>query len=345
MISLRNFLAATAATLLAACSLGSTVRTGPRADSVPGKLPVPEDGARLADDAVLLRGHYVLGAQPDGNSVVFAAPDGLVVVDTGRHPAHAEALLAVAAKAQRPIVAIVNTHWHLDHVGGNPRLRVAHPGLRVLASNAIEGAMGGFLKGYRTQLNQALAKAKSDAERAQFRAEIALIDQGKALYPDERIAAAGTRTLGGRAFHVGVETNAVTAGDVWLLDRNARLLVAGDLVTLPAPFLDTACPARWQAALKRLEAQPFDRLVPGHGPMLDRAGFVRYRTAFDNLLACAASTADAGTCVAGWHRDADPLIKAGKDREAADALLKYYLAKVLRGPDAARTAKRCAKLR
>jgi glyoxylase-like metal-dependent hydrolase (beta-lactamase superfamily II) len=303
-------------------------------------LPVPADGQRLSADTVLLRGHYIPGRQPDGNSVVFAAPDGLVVVDTGRHPAHADALLDVATRAGKPIVAVVNTHWHLDHVGGNPRLRAAHPGLKVYASPAIEGAMGDFLRTYRKQLVQANAAAKDDDERARYRAEMALIDQGKALYPDVRIHSTGQRTLGGRDFLVGFEADAVTGGDVWLLDREARLLVAGDLVTLPAPFLDTACPKRWQAALARLEQQPFDRLVPGHGPVLDRAGVARYRRGFDGLLACAASKADAATCIAGWHREIDPLMDAA-ERKAADALLGYYLGQVLRGKDAARRAKKC----
>jgi glyoxylase-like metal-dependent hydrolase (beta-lactamase superfamily II) len=342
MPSIRTVFAALGvASILAACALAPSVRTT-RPDAG-ARLPLPPGGQRLADDAVLLPGSFVPGRQPDGNSVAFATPAGLLVVDTGRHPAHSDALLAVAAKAGRPIVAVVNTHWHLDHVGGNPRLRAAHPGLRVTASAAIEGASKDFLRTYRRQLEGALAKAKGPDEAARFRAEIALIDQGRALWPDERVAASGPRTFGGRRFDVGFEANAVTAGDVWLLDRDARLLVAGDLVTLPAPFLDTACPQRWQAALARLDAQPFDRLVPGHGPVLDRAGFARYRLAYGNLLQCAASKSPARDCIAGWHRDADPLMAKASDRKAADVLLGYYLGKVLRGPDAARTAKRCAK--
>jgi glyoxylase-like metal-dependent hydrolase (beta-lactamase superfamily II) len=337
MILLRLLIATLVACLIAACSSSTTRPDSPR----DARLPVPAGGLRLADDAVLLPGRYVLGEQPDGNSVVLAAPAGLVVVDTGRHAAHAQALLDVATQAKRPVAAVLNTHWHLDHVGGNPRLRAAHPGLRVFASPAIEAAMGGFLKGYRTQLSQAIAKAKDPAEIARYRTEVALIDSGRALYPDVRLTAAGERTLAGRKFFVGFEADAVTAGDLWLLDREQRLLIAGDLVTLPAPFLDTACPRRWQAALARLEAQPFDRLVPGHGPVLDRDGFARYRRGFDGLLACAATRSPAGECIAAWHREIDPLLRGAKEREAADALLKYYLGQVLRGPDAIRRAKQC----
>jgi glyoxylase-like metal-dependent hydrolase (beta-lactamase superfamily II) len=343
MRSTKSWLAAFAAATLAACALAPSEHGTPRPAPHAARLPAIAGAQRLANDAVLLPGSFVPGRQPDGNTEVFSAPQGLVVVDTGRHPEHAQAILDTAARAQRPIVAIVNSHWHLDHVGGNPRLRAAYPGLTVYASPAIEAAMGDFLKTYRAQLAQALAGSKDAAEQAGYRAEMALIDSGRALYPDVRITAPGERVLGGRPFLVGFERDAVTAGDVWLLDRDGRLLVAGDLVTLPAPFLDTACPARWSAALARLDAQPFDRLVPGHGAVLDRVGFARYRTAYDHLLECATSTAPARDCIAGWHRDADALMPRPEDRKAADALLGYYLGQVLRGPEAARRAKRCAK--
>jgi len=34
-------------------------------------------------------------------------------------------------------------------------------------------------------------------------------------------------------------------------------LIAGDLVTLPVPFLDTACPNGWRKALDTLDDQRF----------------------------------------------------------------------------------------
>ena len=49
-----------------------------------------------------------------------------------------------------PIVAIVNSHWHLDHVSGNAALRAAYPRAQVYASDAIRDAMHGFLADYRS---------------------------------------------------------------------------------------------------------------------------------------------------------------------------------------------------
>ena len=64
---------------------------------------------------------------PDGNSIFIDAPEGLILVDTGRHPEHSAALLAYARERGRPIAAIFNTHWHLDHSTGNTEIRAAFP--------------------------------------------------------------------------------------------------------------------------------------------------------------------------------------------------------------------------
>ena len=40
----------------------------------------------LAPGVHLLRGAFVPGSQPDGNSVVLRGPAGLAVIDTGRTP-------------------------------------------------------------------------------------------------------------------------------------------------------------------------------------------------------------------------------------------------------------------
>jgi glyoxylase-like metal-dependent hydrolase (beta-lactamase superfamily II) len=90
--------------------------------------------ARAAGDAIavapgidLLRGRFVLTEQPDGNTTILRAPQGLVVVDTGRHAAHTQRIVDFAAAAGQPVTAVVNTHWHLDHVGGDVMLRRLFP--------------------------------------------------------------------------------------------------------------------------------------------------------------------------------------------------------------------------
>lgn len=284
----------------------------------------------IAPDTWLLHGNFVPGMQPDGNSVILRGPTGLVLIDSGRHAPHADALLAFARTQQLPIVALVNTHWHLDHVGGNPRIRAAYPQLVVHASDAIDTALTGFLARSRAQLLGRLEGDVDPAQRTAMQEEIERIEAGSQLRPDEVVGRASERVLAGLPLQFGLETHAVTAGDVWIFDPSSRVLVAGDLLTLPAPFLDTACPARWQATLARLGDIPFEHVVPGHGPVLTRAGFERYRDAFDRLLECAGSKAEPAQCVATWREAAGDLLD-DHPADQVEGLIEYYVTQRLRG--------------
>ncbi len=291
------------------------------------------DGTRVADGVDLVRGEFVSGRQPDGNSVILHGRDGLNVIDTGRHAAHARRVLDLVAETKDPVVAIVNTHWHLDHVGGNVLLRREFPEAKVYASSAIWNAMTGFLAHYRVQLVDMIAKAPDEAAAAPFKTELALLESGDPLFPSDVVRTAGQRMIAGRELLVGFEGRAVTEGDVWQIDATSGTLIAGDLVTLPAPLFDTACPSRWQESLQWLSESEFKLLIPGHGAPMNRRGFATWRKAFDALLECAAGDAAKSACVDGWMQDADALIPEG-DRELARSLLDYYLDAVLRaGPE------------
>ena len=286
----------------------------------------------IAPGTYLIQGEATPNRQPDGNSVVIVAPQGLIVFDTGRHQEHAQVVLDFARAQNRPIAAIINSHWHLDHVGGNPRLRAAFPDIRVYASSAIDAARTGFLADYRAQLaTEIAASAKNPQAQESMRAEIALIDRGAALGPTDVIAKSAPLNIAGRDLQLHLESHAVTAGDVWVFDPETRVLLAGDLVTLPAPLFESACPARWRASLARLEKARFDWLVPGHGAPMHKQGLNVYRKAFSNLLECAAANAGKNHCIDGWINDASMLIDS-KDVSYARTLIGYYVDNYLRHP-------------
>jgi glyoxylase-like metal-dependent hydrolase (beta-lactamase superfamily II) len=288
--------------------------------------------ALVAPGTYLIEGEAAPNRQPDGNSIVIEAPQGLIVFDTGRHEEHAQQVLDFARAQSRPIAAIINSHWHLDHVGGNPRLRAQFPGIRVYASSAIDDARRGFLADYRAQLVTEIAhSAKNSEAQASMRAEIALIDQGAALGPTEATTASGPVTIAGRVLHLHLESHAVTAGDVWVFDPETRVLLAGDLVTLPAPFFESACPARWRASLTHLEKAPFEWLVPGHGAPMHKQGLTAYRKALSNLLDCAAGSERKNVCIDGWINDAAVLIPS-EQVSYARTLIGYYVENYLRHP-------------
>lgn len=310
--------------LAAACLIAS-------ATAAAAGAPPPAD---LGGGVHLFEGAFVPGRQPDGNSLLLRGPDGWVLVDTGRHAAHSRRIADFIEASGEPLVAIVNTHWHLDHVSGNAALRERWPKVRVYASDAIDEALTGFLANSRRQLESMLAQAGDETAKASMREEIARIDLGAQLRPDEVVAAADEREFAGRPLRLGLTDHAATAADVWLYDASRKLLIAGDLVTLPAPFLDTACAPRWQKTLGELETTGFERLVPGHGAPMTRAQFATYRAAFDGLLECAASPAAPADCAQRWSKDAAPLLQ-GQDAGLTKGLIEYYVEHRLRGAGAA----------
>lgn len=297
------------------------------ADTPPAPKPQP-----VATGVWLIPGGMLPGRQPDGNTVVFAAPDGLIVMDTGRHVWQRDAILDFAKAQGKPIAAIVNSHWHLDHVSGNPALRAAYPGLKVYASNAIDEALTGFLAKSAAQAKPYLDSGKLPPETAEdVRGDIATFENGAALKPDVVIAESSTRRIAGKPLAVNLAADAATAGDVWVYDPKSRVLASGDLVTLPAPFLDTACPAGWSAALARIAATPFTTLIPGHGMPMTRGQFGTYRKAFDAFVACAASPREASACAADWAGSVAALPGADPaNSKRALGMAAYYARDVLR---------------
>jgi glyoxylase-like metal-dependent hydrolase (beta-lactamase superfamily II) len=269
---------------------------------------------------------------PDGNTVILDAPQGLIVFDTGRSPMHAQAIIDYAKQRGKPVAAIINSHWHLDHTTGNYDIRQAYPHAKVYASTAIEGALVGFLNKGREQGDKMLADPKtSDGQKAQLLRGRYRIDHPDTLRPTNPVLKSGRMSIAGRPLDVHLSRFAATEGDVWIYDPKSRSAIVGDLVVGIVPFMDTACPDGWSKALGEVARVSFEALIPGHGPVMTRADFDTWRTAYDNFVKCGLSDADKKVCVDGWERDAAKFID-DEHRNYARAAADYYLTTRLRSP-------------
>ena len=303
----------------------------------------PTAGATRPSGWHLVPGTFEPGRGPDGNSVFLDAPDGLILVDTGRHPAHQEKLLAYARSRGKPVAAIVNTHWHLDHTGGNSEIRAAFPKAPVYGSTALEGALTGFFPQSRRSAEEFLASGQAAPElKAEIERDFAAMDDVGALRATRPVMRSAGVRIAGRKLRLNLVRFAATEGDVWIHDERSKLVIAGDLVVGLVPFFDTGCPEGWRQALDEIAATPFETLVPGHGDPMTKPRFLQWRKAFDNLLDCAATSAPKQACVAGWKRDAAAFIPAGEKR--VESMVGYYLDTRLRAPPAERD-KYCRPLR
>lgn len=322
-----------------ACAGCATPGEGP--SRPPDGLAIPaaplqdNDNAFRADaGAKMIRGMFASGRQPDGNSVILASSEGLIVFDTGRHAAHTQKIIDYAEAQGQPIVAIFNSHWHLDHNSGNIALRKRWPSAVVYSNDAaLSEALGSFLARGLESNRKALADAGTPVALADdLRGDISTVEQGALLHSTVSIETARTLTIGGRTLEVHA-AKAASAGDLWIYDPAAKLVMTGDLVTLPAPFLDTACPKTWRAELDAVLATPFVRAIPGHGREMTRADITLYRDAFGALLDCAASNAPAATCADAWSAAARPLLDdQSGDAIAASRYAGYYVENILRKP-------------
>lgn len=289
-------------------------------------------GAPAAKDFHRVEGGFSRGEGPDGNTYIFEAPGGLVVIDTGRHPGHADLILDYARERGAPVKTIINTHWHLDHTTGNKDIKAAFPDAKVFATDAIVRALTGFLARGAAETEAILASAPdlSPAARAELERGLDAVRNPDALLPDVVIADVAHVAVDGRSLEISVAERAVTEADLWIWDPATKTVLVGDLVTVPAPFFDTACPAGWRAALDAVEAKPFDRVATGHGALLSRADYAVWRKAFDALLSCAEANTGS-VCAEGWLAGAASFI-GESERALARAMIVYYVDEIIRSP-------------
>ena len=263
-------------------------------------LSPAEPPVEMAPGISLIRPVAMPGRGPDGNTVIFDAPDGLIVVDTGRHTTQTDAILAFARDRRRPIAAIINTHWHLDH--------------------------GGFLARNLATTRKMVAATTDPVRREEMQIFIDTMAASDGLKPDVPLTRSGPVIIAGRSIDARVTDKAVSDADLWLFDVPSKVAVIGDLATVPVPYFETACPDRWQAALDEVWATPFETAIPGHGAPMSRAQFDVYRQSFGAFVSCVKSESAPAQCASGWAEGVGTLI--GNDparRKAVTANAEYYV--------------------
>ena len=271
----------------------------------------------------LVGGSFQPFSQPDGNSLILYGPEGAFVIDTGRHPEHLTAIKQGMSGIGMTPVAIINTHWHLDHVSGNPELKAAFPEIKVYATSAIDAALATFLARTAEAYRKAIAENNIPiGARADIEGDLATIARGAELRPDVIVDESRDMAIAGRPLSLRVAHRAVTERDLWVYDAAEKRAIVGDLVTVPVPFLDTACPEGWLKALDEVAASGAEQIVPGHGPIMDMAEFGAWKGAFTDFIECARGQGALETCSAGWLKRAARWI--GPDTARAGAMAGYY---------------------
>ncbi len=251
--------------------------------------------------------------QPDGtwgwsNAGLVTGTDASLLVDTLFDLPLTRRMLDEMAPVTgtRPITELVNTHANGDHCYGNQL--VAGDGVEIVASTRAAAEMDDVPPStLHAMVSSDLGPGLSDYVRRIFGP---FEFQGIEVAPPTRTFDGHlTLEVGDREVQLIEVGPAHTVGDVIVWDPTARAVFGGDILFIGGTPIVWAGPvANWIAALDRiLELDPVV-IVPGHGPLADRADVEALSDYFGFVEREAGERAAAGMDVAAATREVDRLV-------------------------------------
>ncbi len=199
-----------------------------------------------------------------GNIGLSVGDDGALLVDDQYAPLTERILAAVAEITDAPVRFVVNTHWHGDHTGGNENLGRA--GSLIIAHENVRRRMNPA--DFADLVGRSEQAAPEALPVVTFGHDVTLHWNGLAI----------------EALHAPA---AHTDGDSILFFRGANVVHMGDLFFNGAfPFIDVDSGGHIDGIIEaaRLVAGQTDartRIIPGHGPVTDRATLLAYAEALE----------------------------------------------------------------
>jgi len=274
----------------------------------------PNDDFQLSKVA---DGVYAAIAKPgglaSGNAGFIIGSDSVLIFDTFFTPAALEELISeIQSLTKLPIKYAVNSHYHLDHTGGN----------QVLVARGVQIIAHDNVMKWQTTKNQRflpapeeLQKRKADAakqlsetaddqkdKRAQLERQIRRLDammQIKLTNPTKTFGSGIMKLKLGKREVVLATLPGHTGGDIFAYVPDANVVFTGDLGwSKTLPNLVDATVKDWIPTLDEiLRAHPASKFVPGHGNVAEASDLRDFRNYLDDLRARVKQGIDSGLTI------------------------------------------------
>jgi glyoxylase-like metal-dependent hydrolase (beta-lactamase superfamily II) len=218
----------------------------------------------------------------EGNMVVHAGQEGVLVVDTLPRSLSKQVLASIRSISDKPIHYIVDTQADEDHTGGNEALAEAGPTRpdRAPLSSGLGGNTGGITsiiahENVQKRMRTAVAGGAARPVAA-WPVDTFINDESDVFFNDEAV----------QVLH---QPNAHADGDSIVFFRRSDVIAAGDVYsTVSYPVFDKAQGGSINgviAALNRIvkltvstgNMEGGTMVVPGHGRISDKMDVVEYR--------------------------------------------------------------------
>jgi cyclase len=202
---------------------------------------------------------YTLEGQ-GGTIGVLAGPDGVFLVDTQFAPLTTKIVAAVKQISPNPIRFVVNTHVHGDHTGGNENL--AKMGAVIFAREELRGRL----------MNPAPTANGTPVSPAPAAALPVVTYRGRVTFH-----------MDGEEVELIPIPRAHTDGDTLVYFHNDNVIMTGDFYrSIGYPNIDRVNGGSLNGMIEGLGvvigmAGPNTKIIPGHGPSVDRAAVMAHR--------------------------------------------------------------------
>ncbi|MFT7124088.1 MAG: cyclase, partial [Candidatus Azotimanducaceae bacterium] len=217
----------------------------------------------LSDDL-----HVLFGM--GGNVAVLNTQEGTVIVDTMTFQLQGDRIKELAMKLTgKPVIAVINSHYHLDHTHGNPAF---DPGVKVISTARTLHHL-----------------EKTDGE---------YFAEAPHTLPNETFSGIHRLEFGDKHLLLVSPGLGHTDGDLVVVFEEERVIHMGDLLFnghYPNIDLEAGGSVKaWPATLDRTLELDFDRAIPGHGLVTDRAGVKQFQRFMVQLADIGRNSVDNG---------------------------------------------------